>query len=1029
MAKKNFWFNSFIWLVFVVGLSKQAKKKIDKSSIIEINDIKPFKKLQRTHTNLLVLFAQSERDASSRFEVLARVAEEIKGRGTVAYINCGESKDTKKMCKKLRVSPQPVVLKHYKDGDFNKDYDRRNTVKSMLNFMNDPTGEMPWEEEEGTEDVRHVHTSSEFVKLTTKEKKPIMVMFYAPWCGYCKKLKPDYAVAATELKGEAIMAGMDVDTYEAYQIREKFNITGFPTLIYFENGEEKYRYQGKHDKDSLVEWMRNPAPSTPPAKEEEWSDIPSDVVHLKDDTFDDFIANNPSVLVMFYAPWCGHCKAMKPEYTDAAKTMKEEEVPGVIAAVDATKETAVGKRFKIEGYPTVKYFKDGEFAFDVNERTADKIVAFMKDPKEPPPPPPPEKDWSEVESEVEHLTDDTFKGFLKKKKHVLVMFYAPWCGHCKKAKPEFMEAAKHDAENSKVAYAAVDCTVHRSVCNQFDVQGYPTFRYFNYGKKDFKYIGGRVAKDFIQFMENPREGPPPPPSEPEWKDMPSHVTHLTDDTFEEFVTTHHSVLVMFYAPWCGHCKAMKPAYMEAAEELRSKNARSVLAAVDCTKEKSLAQKYDVDGFPTIKYFRKGEFASEYRKARTKEDLVDFMLMSEASAPADAKTAKPEKPVEPAWSDEDTDVVHLTASTFQEFIKSHSSALVMFYAPWCPHCKRIKPEFSEVAKEVNTENKVPGALGAVDCTVDGDLCTEQEVKRYPTLKYYKDGEFAYKYTKKRKAEDMLAFMKDPQKPAPPPPPPDWSKESGKVHFLTNETWDSFMAEHPSVLVMFFAPWCGYCKAMKPNFFKAAEILSEQHPSEALAAVDCTKFKPICKRTGLKGYPTVKYYKNGEMEKDYDGDRSAEDIINFMKSMSGVDILPEETKGTETEKEESDGLKILTSANFESFLSETEHVLVMFFAPWCGHCQNAKPKFLKASEAFAEEANKAFTAVDCTQDSDLCDKQGVNGYPTIKYYRYGAFVVEYDGDRTEEDFLSFMKSPPNPLPPDQPDSNQDEKRDEL
>ena len=49
----------------------------------------------------------------------------------------------------------------------------------------------------------------------------------------------------------------------------------------------------------------------------------------------------------------------------------------------------------------------------------------LSSPKEPPPPPPPEKDWSEVESEVEHLTDDTFKGFLKKKKHVLVMFYAP----------------------------------------------------------------------------------------------------------------------------------------------------------------------------------------------------------------------------------------------------------------------------------------------------------------------------------------------------------------------------------------------------------------------------------------------------------------------------------------------------------------------------------------------------------------------------------------------------------------------------
>ena len=53
------------------------------------------------------------------------------------------------------------------------------------------------------------------------------------------------------------------------------------------------------------------------------------------------------------------------------------------------------------------------------------VCVRMFSPKEPPPPPPPEKDWSEVASDVHHLTDETFKGFLKKKKHVLVMFYAP----------------------------------------------------------------------------------------------------------------------------------------------------------------------------------------------------------------------------------------------------------------------------------------------------------------------------------------------------------------------------------------------------------------------------------------------------------------------------------------------------------------------------------------------------------------------------------------------------------------------------
>lgn len=97
----------------------------------------------------------------------------------------------------------------------------------------------------------------------------------------------------------------------------------------------------------------------------------------------------------------------------------------MLAALDATKEQAIAARYEVRGYPTVKYFSYGEFKFDVNVREMQKIVDFMKDPKEPPPPPPPEKPWSEEKSEVVHLNDENYKPFLKKKKHVLVMFYAP----------------------------------------------------------------------------------------------------------------------------------------------------------------------------------------------------------------------------------------------------------------------------------------------------------------------------------------------------------------------------------------------------------------------------------------------------------------------------------------------------------------------------------------------------------------------------------------------------------------------------
>ena len=90
------------------------------------------------------------------------------------------------------------------------------------------------------------------------------------------------------------------------------------------------------------------------------------------------------------------------------------------------------------------------------------IFFFFKifSPKPAPPTPPPEPEWSSVKSAVKHLTDSDFKSQLSKYKSTLVMFYAPWCGHCKKTKPDFQNAADSLKDKNK-AFAAVDCTKHR----------------------------------------------------------------------------------------------------------------------------------------------------------------------------------------------------------------------------------------------------------------------------------------------------------------------------------------------------------------------------------------------------------------------------------------------------------------------------------------------------------------------------------------------------------------------------------------
>ena len=210
---------------------------------LTVSDLKEWKKILKTRTNILVLFADGKKPVSEFLPLFETVAEEIRGKGTMVFVDC--SAEAKKMCKKLKMKPSPYAFKHYKDGSFHKDYDRLMQVKSMLSFMQNPTADPPWSEDPSASNVRHVEGPQDLEFLLRNEKKPVLMMFYAPWCGHCKEMKPHLAGAADAVKGKCILAGMDVDTPESFGVREEFNITGFPTIVYFENGRKKYNYAGE----------------------------------------------------------------------------------------------------------------------------------------------------------------------------------------------------------------------------------------------------------------------------------------------------------------------------------------------------------------------------------------------------------------------------------------------------------------------------------------------------------------------------------------------------------------------------------------------------------------------------------------------------------------------------------------------------------------------------------------------------------------------------------------------------------------
>jgi protein disulfide-isomerase A1 len=82
-----------------------------------------------------------------------------------------------------------------------------------------------------------------------------------------------------------------------------------------------------------------------------------DVVVLKEGNFSDFLEKNPFVMVEFYAPWCGHCQALAPEYAAAATELKGENI--ALAKVDATEESDLSQQYDVQGFPTVFFFVDG----------------------------------------------------------------------------------------------------------------------------------------------------------------------------------------------------------------------------------------------------------------------------------------------------------------------------------------------------------------------------------------------------------------------------------------------------------------------------------------------------------------------------------------------------------------------------------------------------------------------------------------------------------------------------------------------
>ncbi|KDO24271.1 hypothetical protein SPRG_09907 [Saprolegnia parasitica CBS 223.65] len=538
-------------------------------------------------------------------------------------------------------------------------------------------------------------------------------------------------------------------------------------------------------------------------------------------------------------------------------------------------------------------------------------------------------------SNVVQLTGDNFQELTQLETGArgdwLIKFYAPWCGHCKRLAPIFEELAIEVAGHTSIA--EIDVEAHNDIKEQFGVTGYPTLLFFKQGKM-YSFKGERSVAGFKMFLEGGYEAMDAK-AVPKKRDpnAPSFVEALTADTFDaKVVNSKDGWLVKFYAPWCGHCKQLAPTYDALSQDLHG---QVHIAKVDVTEHEAIGERFGIQGFPTLVFFKDGKMY-EYAGARSLDALTTFVTTGYTE-----KAGDPIPMADGGISEDDSAVVKLTTATFDELVMAPTSGgwFIKFMAPWCGHCKKMARTWEKLA--VSLQNNADVHIAKVDATDDVELKLRFQVNGYPTVLFVKDNKM-YAYDGARTLEALEAFAtggyaEQEAKDIPTSPLVD----------LTDDTFDAVTRVHePNAdawLVQFHAHWCDHCKDMMGAMLQTALTLKD-HGNVHVARVDADINAKLGMRFAITGYPTLVLIRDGRVY-EFDGLRDPKLMTAFaLTDYATKDSRPlpqtpmdgkPATKKKASEVDQAALVDVQTLTTDDVRGSKLAR-LVMFHAPWCGHC---------------------------------------------------------------------------------------------
>uniref|UniRef100_A0A4W4FK58 Protein disulfide-isomerase n=1 Tax=Electrophorus electricus TaxID=8005 RepID=A0A4W4FK58_ELEEL len=484
-------------------------------------------------------------------------------------------------------------------------------------------------------------------------------------------------------------------------------------------------------------------------------------------------------------------------------------------------------------------------------------------------------------------------------------------------------------------------------------------------------------------------------TEPERKEKTDEITEekdvlvLHNKNFARALSENKYLLVEFYAPWCGHCRRLEPIYAEVAGQLKSESSLVRLAKVDATEEPELAEEFDADSFPTLKFFNDGirQNATDFTGKRTAKGIKKWL----------------QRRLGPSA------VILNGTQDAQRLLDAHDVVVVGFFEELGGEVAKV---FCDVALNIADFN--------FGLTSSPELFKKYEVQKDTVVLFKKFDDMRADMPLsegKLDKDELITFIQA-------------NSVELVITFSEENAEKIFSSKIHNHLILFINTTIESHNALLDDYRATASEFKEK---VLFIKVDVnTEVSHVLKYFGLNASeaPVLRFI-NTDSAKKYamvDKTISKDTLKAFCQGVLDGTIKPHLMSQEIPEDWDKNPVKVLVGKNFEQVVfDEAKNVFVEFYAPWCSHCKELAPVWEKLAENYKDHENIVIANMDATANE--VEAVSVQGFPTLKFFpaETERKVIDYNGKRDLETFSKFLDNG-GVLPEEEDDEDEDEEEEE-